>query len=434
MPNSSLRAVLQANQAGRALGLTSICSANPVVLGAAAEHAAQTGTSLLVESTCNQVNQDGGYTGMTPAAFRHWMEAIASQAGLPPSQLTLGGDHLGPSPWQAEPADKAMARARILVADYARAGYTKVHLDTSMRLGDDPLGPLAPEVVAGRAADLAAVAEAAAPHGKLLYVIGTEVPLPGGAQAHEERPVPTRSEDAAESIALTRAAFARRGLAHAWERVIALVVQPGVEFGDEQVFVYDREAARPLSRFIETQPGLVYEAHSTDYQPGGALRELVEDHFAILKVGPALTFAYREAIVALAAIENEWLARKGVELSGVRQALEGAMLANPAHWRKYYGGDESEQRFKRWFSYSDRIRYYWPQEGVVEALGRLNHNLSGGVPPALLSQYLPRQNERVREGLLPNEPDALAKDAVAAVLAQYAAACGASATDGEERN
>ena len=49
----------------------------------------------------------------------------------------LGGDHLGPYVWRAEPADEAMAKARDLVRDYVAAGYTKIHLDASMRLGGD---------------------------------------------------------------------------------------------------------------------------------------------------------------------------------------------------------------------------------------------------------------------------------------------------------
>ena len=53
---------------------------------------------------------------------------------------------------------------------------------------------------------------------------------------------------------------------------------------------------------------MVFEAHSTDYQTAGALRALVEDRWAILKVGPALTFALREALFALSAIEEELIA------------------------------------------------------------------------------------------------------------------------------
>jgi D-tagatose-1,6-bisphosphate aldolase subunit GatZ/KbaZ len=96
-----------------------------------------------------------------------------------------------------------------------------------------------------------------------------------------------------------------------------------VEFGDSTVFDYDRRKAQRLSEKLPAFPSLVYEAHSIDYQRPAALREMVEDHFAILKVGPWLTFAAREAVFALSAIEQEWLGcRRSVRLSQVRKALD----------------------------------------------------------------------------------------------------------------
>ena len=65
---------------------------------------------LLIEATCNQVNQDGGYTGMTPADFRRFVEGIAARTGFPADRLMLGGDHLGPNPWKSLPADQAMGQ------------------------------------------------------------------------------------------------------------------------------------------------------------------------------------------------------------------------------------------------------------------------------------------------------------------------------------
>ncbi len=258
------------------------------------------------------------------------------------------------------------------------------------------------------------------------YVIGTEVPPPGGAQQGEHGPAVTTVEHAKETIDLTRNAFARRGLDAAWERVVAVVVQPGVEFGDHAVYEYDRQAAAGLSRFVESGDPLVFEAHSTDYQTRRALRALVEDHFAILKVGPALTFAFREAVFALAAIESEWLpARSGVELSEIRQVLDLAMLGRPVHWRKYYAGSESEVQFARKYSFSDRSRYYWPDARVQHSLARLFANLERyPAPLALLSQYLPVQYGRVREGSLRNAPRDLVCDRIRGVLADYAYACG----------
>ena len=204
-----------------------------------------------------------------------------------------------------------MARAAEMVRQYVRAGYAKIHLDASMRCADDPLGPLADTVAAARTADLAAAAEAAASERPATapapsYVVGTEVPPPGGQAADHGGPAVTRVADAERTLALTREGFGRRGLERAWERVVALVVQPGVEFGDDVVFAYRRAEAKALASLAEAQ-GFVYEAHSTDYQDEGALRALVQDHFAFLKVGPELTFAFREAVFALEAIERELL-------------------------------------------------------------------------------------------------------------------------------
>ena len=90
----------------------------------------------------------------------------------------------------------------------------------------------------------------------------------------------------------------------AWARVVALVVQPGVEFDHHKVIDYAARRRRAqLARRIESEPGLVYEAHSTDYQTPAALAALVRDHFAILKVGPGVTFALRAALWALADIQ-----------------------------------------------------------------------------------------------------------------------------------
>jgi D-tagatose-1,6-bisphosphate aldolase subunit GatZ/KbaZ len=129
-----------------------------------------------------------------------------------------------------------------------------------------------------------------------------------------------------------------------------------------------------LTAFIQGQ-GLVYEAHSTDYQTAEALRELVRGgRFAILKVGPALTFAYREAIFALALMEDELF--RPVSRSNIMTVLEEVMLRQPQHWRKYYSGSPAEQAFKRRYSLSDRIRYYWTQSEVQHAQERLMNNLS----------------------------------------------------------
>jgi D-tagatose-1,6-bisphosphate aldolase subunit GatZ/KbaZ len=421
------RRIVEAQKSGTPAGVVSICSAHPVVLRAAMEQAQEDGLPLLVESTVNQVNQFGGYTGLRPADFAAFLGGI--RAGFPAVEVLLGADHLGPYPWRGEPAAQAMQKARALAADCVRAGYVKLHLDASMPLGGDAPGPrrgLDPGLVARREAELAAAAEDAfrarsredPAAGQPVYVIGTDVPPPGGIVAGGGGVPVTTVEELRGTVELCGKAFDAPGLRDAWSRVRAVVVQPGVEFGDRDVQPYDRARAAGLCAAARDLPGLVLEGHSTDYQDAAALRALVEDGVAVLKVGPALTFAMREALFALEHVERELATGNP---SGLGEALEQAMLADPPHWSAYYRGEERELALARRFSLLDRCRYYWTVPAVQQAVERLLANLRGRpIPWTLASQYLPRQAGRARE--LPTEPLELVRDAVREVLRDYAAA------------
>lgn len=431
MKKNPLFNIVEAQKRGEAKGIYSICSSNPYVIEACLCNALNSDDYILIESTSNQVNQFGGYTGMTPAQFARFLYETADRVGFPRDRILLGGDHLGPNVWQREPAEQAMQKSYDLVADCVRAGYSKIHLDASMRLGDDPQNvPLSTQTSALRAAKMCQAAEAAyatSPNSPFppVYIIGTEVPIPGGALSGENEVHVTLPEDARETIEITRAAFRELGLESAWERVIGLVVQPGVEFGDSSLIAYERENAAALSRFVEGYDHLIFEAHSTDYQSPEALRQMVEDHFAILKVGPALTFAMREAVFALDMMEQAWLGgREGVVLSNVQEVLEQVMLDQPGYWNKYYEGDENDLRFARKYSYSDRLRYYWPNEYVDKALQRLISNLTEHpVPVNLLSQFMPQQYRKVMDSQLSNDPVALIFDKIQMMVSDYTCAC-----------
>ncbi len=435
---SQLLDLARANRAGEPVGIYSVCSADRSVLQAAMAQAQRDGVIVLIEATTNQVNQFGGYTGMTPPDFRALVHSIAAEIGLQSPRIVLGGDHLGPYVWRSQGSDAAMARARDLVREFVLAGFTKIHLDASMRLADDPPDrPLDETTVAQRAADLCAVAEAAldllpANAPRPVYVVGSEVPIPGGELADSVAPAVTSVDAVERTLDATRRAFTARGVGSALERVLALVTQPGVEFGDAVIFAYDERAAAALASRAPDQPPLVYEAHSTDYQPEEALGAMVRDHFAVLKVGPGLTFALRETLFALEAIEREWLVRRpGVVASGLRDTLQRVMIEHPEHWQPYFGGAEDELRFARDFSFSDRSRYYWPQPEVRASVERLVGNLSAHpIPLALLSQYLPIQYRAVRGGTLPNDPRALIRAGIGTVVDAYARACGMGAAAG----
>ena len=187
-----------------------------------------------------------------------------------------------------------MEEAKELIRQFAAAGFAKIHIDTSMRLGDDdPNQKLATELIAQRGAVLAQTAEEAFARLKAeydaavapVYVIGSEVPVPGGSQEQEDTVQVTTAADFAETVDAYHDAFAEAGLHDAWQRVIAVVVQPGVEFADETIHPYNREAAAELCRALDAYPNLVFEGHSTDYQTPLHLRQMVEDGIVFLKVG-----------------------------------------------------------------------------------------------------------------------------------------------------
>jgi D-tagatose-1,6-bisphosphate aldolase subunit GatZ/KbaZ len=412
------------HKAGEPCGLFSVCSAHPLVIEATFRHALRSGAPFaLIEATSNQVNQDGGYIGMTPARFRDFVHGIADRVGLARDRILLGGDHLGPNAWQALSSGDAMARADLLIADYVGAGFRKIHLDCSMSCAGDPV-PLSDEIVARRAARLCAVAERAYAHTggePPVYVVGTEVPVPGGAAEDLDALAVTTPDAARATIDTHRAIFTDAGLADAWPRVIALVVQPGVEFDHRKVVDYAPEKARALSRMIEGYDHLIFEAHSTDYQTQSSLAALVKDHFAILKVGPGLTFALREALWGLDAIEREWI-QPGL-LSGFRNTAIARMKADPRHWAKYYHASGAALDYDLQYSLSDRIRYYWPDSKIARAQDKMFRNLAHNPPPgALISQYLPLAHAAVSNGLIGASPSELAIAHVWSVLDDYHAA------------
>lgn len=401
-------------------GIVSICSAHHWIIEASLT---QAGGPVLIEATCNQVNQEGGYTGLTPAGFRCFVEDIARRVGFDPSRLLLGGDHLGPNPWKHLAADAAMERAGAMVAAYVEAGFTKIHLDASMACLGEP-AVLAEDIVAARAARLARAAETAAKRAGVappVYVIGTEVPAPGGATHALAGIEVTQPKAALATLAAHREAFAAEHISEAAARVIAMVVQPGAEFGHDRVAPYDPPKARLLRTVLEREPSIVFEAHSTDYQPPVLLDALVEDGFAILKVGPALTFALREALYGLDRIAAEL--NPGWREHSLQSAMERLMVDAPVHWGRYYPGTPPQRRLLRHFSYSDRIRYYWSNPEAKAAVARLISELGPApIPENLISQFLPRSYAGIRNGLVRPHPEALAAAAIGQVLSPYLSA------------
>ena len=426
---NALTKIVTIQKSGKAVGIYSACSANSFVIEAVLKKGLEDNSCVLIESTANQCDQFGGYTGMKPIDFKNYVYEIADKLGFDKNKIFLGGDHLGPLTWTSLNEKEAMANSEVLIDAYVSAGFTKIHVDTSMKVADDdPNVRLSDETIARRGVHLVKVAENA--YKKLLetnpdavepvYIVGSEVPIPGGSQAAVDEGVQvTKVEDFAATMNTFKDTFEKEGISDVWDRVLGIVVQPGVEEKDSGCTEYDRSKAVELTKAIRAIPDLVFEGHSTDYQTKIKLREMVEDGVAILKVGPGLTFAAREGLYALSFIEDEACKANGKTPSNFREVLDEEMLKNDKHWKKHYHGTDAEIALKRKYSFSDRSRYYYTTDAVKAAIDTLLDNLKDGCPLNLLSQFMPIQYTKVREGVLKNDPKELVLDRIGNTIDEY---------------
>lgn len=428
-----IKEIVNRYKSGENVGIFSVCCSNQYVIEAAMERLRDTDMNLLIESTANQVDQFGGYTGMKPKEYIDYIYDLADKNNFPKERIILGGDHLGPLTWTNLDPEVAMENAKVLVREYVLAGFTKIHLDTSMPLkGDIESGEFGDEIIAKRAAILCEVCENA--YKELLdinkdavhpvYVIGSEVPIPGGAQVEEEEEEGikvTGKRDFETTVNTFKEEFYNKGLQEAFNYVVGVVVQPGVEFSSDNVWEYNREAAKELNEAIKEYDNLIFEAHSTDYQTPKALKEMVEDGYIILKVGPALTFGFREGAFALNAMENELLKyNPDLELSKFIDVLEFNMVKDPKDWIKHYSGTSEKIKFDRRYSLSDRCRYYMPREDVNFALEKMIDNLENvEIPITLVSQFMHTQFKKIREGKLNLSAKDLLKDRIGEYIDDY---------------
>ena len=189
-----------------------------------------------------------------------------------------------------------------MIDAYAGAGFTKLHLDTSMGCAGEPVAsrrrnhrrPRRRTCGRRRGGGRACGRRAAGLHHR-------HRSAGAGRRARGARPSarsPSPEARCAPSRSTARP-LSRAGLDAAFARAVGVVVQPGVEFGNAESSPMRRRRRRALVAVLDRMPQFVFEAHSTDYQPAAALGALVRDGFAILKVGPWLTFALREALYGL---------------------------------------------------------------------------------------------------------------------------------------
>ncbi len=150
---------------------------------------------------------------------------------------------------------------------------------------------------------------------------------------------------------------------------------------------------------------------------------MVEDGIAILKVGPAVTYRFREALFMFSHMEEILVDKR--DRANFPEVLERVMLEEPSNWENHYHGTPRDIRLARKYSYSDRCRYYFTHKDVKGAIDRLLANMNAtDIPMNLLHQYMPAQYEKVLRGKLPLDAYELLFDSILEIAKDYEYAIG----------
>ncbi len=369
-------------------GFVSICTANMHVIEIALEKAKKENMVLIVETTSNQVNQFGGYTKLTPIQFSKKIHQLVKRVGFNEENLILGADHCGPLPFKKFDQTKALSHAMDLMTLYIEAGFNKIHVDTTISCADDPIKGPSIETIINRGVNLITEMKrkfkdsSDVNFNDIVFVVGSDVPPAGGSL--EDEISPTSVTDFEETMML----YKEKLDPNVFNQIVGVVVQPKVDFEHFKLVRFEKAVVQSLVKGLEKWPKLVFEAHSTDYQCKEDLRSMVDNHFKILKVGPALTFAYKKALLGLSHIES-WAVEKENQ-SNLITTIEDALDENPEYWNAYIKQGDINHRILRTFSYFDRSRYVYFDPRVIDAIKKLKNNINqSAIPHTLIEQYFP---------------------------------------------
>lgn len=345
-------------------GIPSFCTANFDVIDIIFKFAKLNQFPILLESTSNQVNQDGGYTGLKPKNFKNKIYKVASKYKIRKQKLFLGGDHLGPLPWKKLKESKAMENAKELVKQYVNAGFKKIHLDTAILCLNQK--KLSREEVVSRCAKLIKHI----PKKKLnsiFFVVGTEVPAAGGGD--NVRPIVTKMNNIKKDY-LSYRKFISKFLSNK-NQTFGLVVDPGIGFKNRTLTKSNFKKINQKKNF-SLKNNFVFEAHSSDYQSLADLKKLCNKNFKFIKVGPELTYFYMRAILFMEKVERNIFFKS----SNLKEVLSSQMDKNKKYWYKYYSKTKYDTEFLKLNSFLDRARYYWDNKNVNQSKKILFKNVN----------------------------------------------------------
>ncbi len=316
----------------------------------------------LIECTSNQVNQNGGYTNKTPKIFVEEISRLRKKIKFKPDRLFLGGDHLGPLPWNSKNNDIALKNSILLIKDYLNENFSKIHIDTSIKCKNDKY--INSKIVFNRTNRILNDFSIKKKIKDRFIVVGTEVPLAGSGD--NKKIIRTSIKQIETEFFNFKEIFQRLNLK---KMFFGLVIEPGMKYKHYTITkpnFYNFRNKKNISK----KNNFVYEAHSTDYQSQKILRQLVKNNFKFLKVGPELTFNYARSLFFMENIEKK---KNKIKNSNIKETIFSTMLKNKKYWNGYYTKKKPGLFLN---SKLDRMRYYFDTKEVKNSVLTLKKNIN----------------------------------------------------------
>lgn len=355
--------------------LPSFCTANFNVIKILIIFAKYYNLPILLESTSNQVNQFGGYTGLTPRQFYKKIDKLKKKIKIKNKQVMIGADHLGPLPWKKLNSKIALKNAKTLIKKCISLKYDKIHIDSTIVCKDDKNLNL--NLIRSRSAKIFNTVPKKDIK-NIFFVFGSEVPFAGGGNTNKIKP------SVLNNIKVDYFLYNSilKNLNSNKKNKFSLVVEPGMAFSNSKISLPKLKKFKKNLSFSKKN-NFSYEAHSTDYQRLVTLKKLVKNNFRFLKVGPELTFDFYQAIKKMEKIEDTNCNQK----SNISYELMKAMSKDNKYWKDYYKGTKKKIEFLKLNSYLDRMRYYWDSKNVKKSMIKLFKNIDT-IPQKVLKKEL----------------------------------------------
>ncbi|MEA4839783.1 MAG: class II D-tagatose-bisphosphate aldolase, non-catalytic subunit [Bacteroidales bacterium] len=348
--------------------LLAVCPNSTSVIKAAFRAAKRNNAPIMFAATLNQIDGDGGYTGLNQSEF---VKMLCNEAESVNYQgpYVVAIDHGGPwlkdiqsiEKWDTE---RAMSGVKKSYEDAISAGYDLIHVDPTVDIFLSKGQIIDIKIVAARTVELIVHAETfrRAHHiASISYEVGTEE-VHGGLADESVFDI---------FISELKKGLDKAGLNEVWPCFIV-----GKVGTDLHTTTFDKEVACKLTTKVR-KFGSYIKGHYTDGVSNPQDYPLCG--MGAANVGPEFTISEYEALIELEQIEKEYnLKNEIAQLSNIKTTL-WKLVIESNRWRKWLHEGEkdfqdlSEER-KSWII-KTCCRYIWQNPEALVARYRLYDNL-----------------------------------------------------------